>query len=69
MRKSMNKYFPLFVLPTLIAFTLFFIIPFLMGIGLSFTKFTTVTNAKWVISRFGFENVQKAENSLLKSAK
>ncbi|WP_177528643.1 sugar ABC transporter permease [uncultured Treponema sp.] len=56
MRKSMNKYFPLFVLPTLIAFTLFFIIPFLMGIGLSFTKFTTVTNAKWV----GLDNYIKA---------
>ena len=34
--------------PTLLAFTLFFIIPFCMGIGLSFTKFTTVLNAKWV---------------------
>lgn len=56
MRKSVARYFPIFVLPTLIAFTLFFVIPFLMGIGLSFTKFTTVTNAKWV----GFENYIKA---------
>ena len=55
MRKS-AKYFPIFVLPTLLAFTLFFVVPFLMGIGLSFTKFTTVTNAKWV----GFENYIKA---------
>lgn len=47
MRKS-ARYFPIFVLPTLLAFTLFFVVPFLMGIGLSFTKFTTVTNAKWV---------------------
>lgn len=55
MRKSV-RYFPIFVLPTLIAFTLFFVVPFVMGIGLSFTKFTTVTNAKWV----GFENYIKA---------
>jgi len=56
-----TKYFPVFVLPTLICFTLFFVVPFLMGIGLSFTKFTTVTNAKWVglqnyIKAFTFDN-------------
>lgn len=55
MRKS-ARYFPIFVLPTLIAFTLFFVIPFIMGIGLSFTKFNTVTNATWV----GLENYIKA---------
>lgn len=63
-KKGMNKYFPVFVLPTLLAFTLFFIVPFLMGLGLSFTKFTTVTNAKFV----GFENYKKAftfDNSFL----
>lgn len=54
--KVVKKYFPVFVLPTLIAFTLFFIIPFCMGVGLSFTKFTTVLNAKWV----GFENYIRA---------
>lgn len=48
MEKAYKKYFWLFVLPTLIAFTLFFIIPFVMGIVLSFCKFTTVTNAQWV---------------------
>lgn len=53
---SIKKYFPVFVLPTLIAFIAFFIVPFFMGIGLSFTKFTTITNAKWV----GFENYIKA---------
>ncbi|MGN0739252.1 MAG: carbohydrate ABC transporter permease [Treponema sp.] len=46
--KVVKKYFPVFVLPTLLAFALFFIVPFCMGIGLSFTKFTTVLNAKWV---------------------
>ncbi|MEE1071547.1 MAG: sugar ABC transporter permease [Cellulosilyticum sp.] len=48
MEKSLKKYFPVFVLPTLIAFTIAFIIPFILGIFLSFTEFTTVTDAKWV---------------------
>ncbi len=52
MEKNMKKYFPVFVLPTLISFTVVFLIPFLMGIYLSFTKFTTVENAKWA----GVEN-------------
>lgn len=48
MDKSLKKYFPVFVLPTLIAFTVAFLIPFLLGIVLSFTEFTTVADAKWV---------------------
>ncbi|MGL4738441.1 MAG: carbohydrate ABC transporter permease [Cellulosilyticaceae bacterium] len=56
MEKTLKKYFPLFVLPTLIAFTIAFLIPFVMGVGLSFTEFTTVTDAKWV----GFDNYIKA---------
>lgn len=48
MEKSLKKYFPVFALPTLLAFILAFIIPFIMGIYLSFTKFTTVTDSKWV---------------------
>ena len=48
MQKTLRKYFPLFVLPTLIAFAVVFLIPFLMGIYLSFTEFTTVTNSRWV---------------------
>ena len=59
MKKSLTRYFPFFVLPTLLAFTMFFIVPFIMGIGLSFTKFSTITNAKWV----GFENYIKAFTS------
>ena len=42
MQKAYKKYFPIFVLPTLLAFTLFFIIPFIMGIVLSFCKFTAI---------------------------
>ena len=56
MEKAVKRYMPLFVLPTLCAFILGFIIPFIMGIGLSFCKFTTVTDAKFV----GFSNYVKA---------
>ena len=48
MNKTLKKYFPIFVLPTLAAFTIGFLIPFAEGIYLSFCKFTTVNNAKWV---------------------
>ena len=48
MNKSMKKYFFLFVGPTLIAFFIAFIIPFVMGLYLSFYDFTTVTNATFV---------------------
>ena len=53
--KMMKKYFPVFVLPTLLAFTIGFIVPFIMGVCLSFCKFTTVTDAKFV----GLQNYVK----------
>lgn len=46
MKKSYKKYFALFALPTLIAFAISFLVPFIMGTWLSFCKFTTVTNAQ-----------------------
>jgi raffinose/stachyose/melibiose transport system permease protein len=46
--KYISKWFPLFALPTLAAFILAFVIPFGMGLYLSFTKFQTVDNAQWV---------------------
>ena len=46
MEKSMKRYMPIFVLPTFFAFILGFIIPFVLGVGLSLCKFTTVTDAK-----------------------
>ena len=49
MQKSMKRYFPIFALPTLVAFTIGFIIPFIMGIYLSFCDFTTISNAKFVV--------------------
>ncbi|MDO4901351.1 carbohydrate ABC transporter permease [Actinomyces sp.] len=56
MTKSLKKYFLVFTGPTLIAFLIAFIVPFFMGLYLSLTKFTTLTNAKWV----GFDNYQTA---------
>jgi raffinose/stachyose/melibiose transport system permease protein len=43
-----KKYYAFFTLPTLVAFAVSFLIPFLLGIYLSFTKFVTVTNSHWV---------------------
>lgn len=48
MQKTLKRYFPIFVLPTLIAFSFAFIIPFVMGVYLSFCKFKTITNAHFV---------------------
>ncbi|MNJ46854.1 L-arabinose transport system permease protein AraP [compost metagenome] len=56
MQKSMKKYFALFALPTIIAFSVAFVIPFILGVYLSFTEFTTVNDAKWV----GLSNYVKA---------
>ncbi len=56
MQKAIKRWFPLFVVPTVVAFIISFIAPFLMGIYLSFTKFKTVTKAQWV----GFSNYAKA---------
>ena len=52
MEKALKRYSPFFVLPTLLAFLIGFIIPFAEGLYLSFCQFTTVGNAKWV----GFSN-------------
>lgn len=56
MEKAIRKSWPFFVLPTLLAFIIGFIVPFAMGIWLSFCEFTTVTDAKFV----GFSNYVKA---------
>ena len=55
MEKALKKYSPIFVLPTLLAFTIGFIVPFFEGLYLSFCQFTTVKNAKWV----GISNYQR----------
>lgn len=48
MQRTLKKYFPIFVLPTLIAFAFAFIVPFVMGVWLSFCSFKTITNAQFV---------------------
>lgn len=48
MQKAIKRYFPVFVLPTLIAFTIGFLAPFVLGVYLSLCKFTTVTDAKFI---------------------
>ncbi len=56
MDKALKKYAPIFVIPTTAAFIIGFVIPFIEGLYLSFCRFTTVSNAKWV----GFDNFKYA---------
>ena len=56
MEKTIKKYWPLFLLPTLAAFIIGFIIPFFQGAYLSFCKFQTVNKATFV----GITNYIKA---------
>lgn len=56
MDKAIKRYFPVFVLPTLLAFTMGFIAPFLVGVWLSFCKFTTINDATFI----GIGNYVKA---------
>ena len=56
MEKAIKKYWPVFLLPTMAAFTIGFIVPFIEGIYLSFCKFTTIRDAKFV----GFSNYIEA---------
>ena len=48
MEKALKKWWPLFILPTMAAFTIGFLIPFVWGLYLSFCEFTTVNDAVWV---------------------
>ena len=56
MDKAIKRYFPIFVLPTLLAFTMGFIAPFIVGVWLSFCKFTTINDATFI----GIGNYAKA---------
>ena len=56
MEKAIRKYWPVFVLPTMAAFMIGFIVPFIEGIYLSFCKFTTIKDASFV----GFSNYAEA---------
>lgn len=48
MNRTVRRYFSIFLLPTLIAFVIGFVVPFALGLYLSFCKFTTVTDARFV---------------------
>lgn len=56
MERSLKRWWPVFVLPTALAFLIGFVIPFGMGLYLSFCDFTTLSDAVFV----GFENYIKA---------
>ena len=55
MQKTLKRYFPVFVLPTLVAFAFAFLVPFVMGVYLSFCNFKTIANAEFT----GLENYIK----------
>lgn len=48
MEKAIRKFWPIFVLPTLGAFAIGFLWPFVWGVYLSFCRFTTVQNVSFV---------------------
>ncbi len=54
--RPIKRCFPLFMLPTILAFCIGFVWPFAQGLYLSFCKFTIPKNAKFV----GFDNYIKA---------
>lgn len=56
MERSLKRWWPVFVLPTALAFLIGFLIPFGMGLYLSFCNFTTLSDAVFV----GFANYLKA---------
>ncbi len=55
-QRSVKRWFPLFLLPTVAAFCIGFVWPFLHGLFLSFTKFKTTSKWTWV----GIDNYIKA---------
>lgn len=56
MTRALKKYFPIFAGPTVLAFLIAFLIPFAMGLYLSFTDFTTLTDAEFI----GLQNYKDA---------
>jgi raffinose/stachyose/melibiose transport system permease protein len=55
MQKSIQKYFVLFALPGLLCFAIAFLVPMVMGVVLSFFKFSTVTDGTFI----GLENYRR----------
>ena len=54
--KAIRKWWALFALPTFAAFIIGFVVPFIMGVYLSFTRFHAVTDSKFI----GVRNYVKA---------
>ena len=48
MEKAIKRYWPVFVLPTLAAFIIGFVWPFIQGLYLSFCKFITIDKASFI---------------------
>lgn len=48
MEKTIKRYWPVFVLPTLAAFVIGFLYPFIKGLYLSFCKFTSIKKATFI---------------------
>ena len=46
--KAIRRWWALFALPTFAAFIIGFLVPFIMGVYLSFCEFTTVTDGEWI---------------------
>ncbi len=57
-RRSIQRWSPVFLLPMVSAFLIGFVWPFLQGLFLSFTKFKTTSKWEWI----GFSNYLKAFN-------
>lgn len=66
MQIGLKRWSPLFVLPTLAAFTVAFIVPFLMGLYLSFCDFRTVTDATFVGLK-NYMNIFSPDDTFFKS--
>ena len=58
MQKAIKKYFPIFVLSTMLAFLIGFVVPFILGLVLSFCRFNTVSDAQFV----GLDNYARIWN-------
>ena len=51
MGKALKRWWPLFMLPTCLAFMIGFVIPFIQGFYLSFCQFITINNTHFVGDR------------------
>lgn len=55
-REQIKRYFMLFLVPTMLAFIIGFLVPFVRGVYLSFCEFRNISSAKFI----GFDNYIRA---------